>query len=197
MTHVLREKIGVETAGTGIPQLPAVPGIGRYISLYGSDPADIYGRKHHGNLRRLRKGTDVQSRVQIISYSVVDMHGTEYTFGFSCYKKIPSDFNSTPHSIRIRVYTGYNWRPWDATPEIAELEADGTLCFSLRDSNRERKTSRVILVSIGAAFTGIFALSAYDIFLSPTVQRKRQVKERAKRKAQKRDRSNRESALKS
>lgn len=90
--------------------------------------------------------------------------GTEYTFGFSCYKKIPSDFNSTPHSIRIRVYTGYNWRPWDATPEIAELEADGTLCFSLRDSNRERKTSRVILVSIGAAFTGIFALSAYDIF---------------------------------
>ena len=55
--------------------------------------------------------------------------GTEYTFGFSCYKKIPSDFNSTPHSIRIRVYTGYNWRPWDATPEIAELEADGTLCF--------------------------------------------------------------------
>lgn len=37
--------------------------------------------------------------------------GTEYTFGFSCYKKIPSDFNSTPHSIRIRVYTGYNWRP--------------------------------------------------------------------------------------
>ena len=119
--------------------------------------------------------------------------GTEYTFGFSCYKKIPSDFNSTPHSIRIRVYTGYNWRPWDATPEIAELEADGTLCFSLRDSNRERKTSRVILVSIGAAFSGIFALSAYDIFLSPTVQRKRQAKERAKRKAQKRDRSNRES----
>lgn len=85
--------------------------------------------------------------------------GTEYTFGFSCYKKLPSDFNSTPHSIRIRVYTGYNWRPWDATPEIAELEADGTLCFSLRDSNRERKTSRVILVSIGAAFTGIFALA--------------------------------------
>ena len=123
--------------------------------------------------------------------------GTEYTFGFSCYKKIPSDFNSTPHSIRIRVYTGYNWRPWDATPEIAELEADGTLCFSLRDSNRERKTSRVILVSIGAAFTGIFALSAYDIFLSPTVQKKRQAKERAKRKAQKRDRSNRESAPKS
>lgn len=123
--------------------------------------------------------------------------GTEYTFGFSCYKKIPSDFNSTPHSLRIRVYTGYNWRPWDATPEIAELEADGTLCFSLRDSNRERKTSRVILVSIGAAFTGIFAFSAYDIFLSPTVQRKRQAKERAKRKAQKRDRSNRESAPKS
>lgn len=123
--------------------------------------------------------------------------GTEYTFGFSCYKKIPFYFNSTPHSIRIRVYTGYNWRPWDATPEIAELEADGTLCFSLRDSNRERKTSRVILVSIGAAFTGIFALSAYDIFLSPTVQRKRQAKEQAKRKAQKRDRSNRESAPKS
>ena len=96
--------------------------------------------------------------------------GTEYTFGFSCYKKIPSDFNSTPHSIRIRVYTGYNWRPWDATPEIAELEADST---------------------------GIFALSAYDIFLSPTVQRKRQAKERAKRKAQKRDRSNCESAPKS
>lgn len=62
--------------------------------------------------------------------------GTEYTFGFSCYKKIPSDFNSTPHSIRIRVYTGYNWRPWDATPEIAEMEADGTLCFSLRDSKQ-------------------------------------------------------------
>ncbi len=123
--------------------------------------------------------------------------GTEYTFGFSCYKKIPSDFNSTPHSIRIRVYTGYNWRPWDTTPEIAELEADGTLCFSLRDSNRERKTSRVILVSIGAAFTGIFALSVYDIFLSPTVQKKRQAKERAKRKAQKQDRSNRESAPKS
>ena len=111
--------------------------------------------------------------------------GTEYTFGFSCYKKIPFYFNSSPHSVRIRVYTGYNWRPWDTTPEIAELEADGTLCFSLRDSNRERKTSRVILVSIGAAFTGIFALSAYDIFLSPTVQRKRQAKERAKRKAQK------------
>ena len=124
-------------------------------------------------------------------------NGTEYTFGFSCYKKIPFYFNSSPHSVRIRVYTGYNWRPWDTTPEIAELEADGTLCFSLRDSNRERKTSRVILVSIGAVFTGIFALSAYDIFLSPTVQRKRQAKERAKRKAQKRDRSNRESAPKS
>lgn len=198
MTHVLRKKIGVETAGAGIPQLPAVPGIGRYISLHGSDPADIYGRKHHGNLRRLRRGTDVQPRPQIISYSVVDMHGRNgIHLGFSCYKKIPSDFNSTPHSIRIRVYTGYNWRPWDATPEIAELEADGTLCFSLRDSNRERKTSRVILVSIGAAFTGIFALSAYDIFLSPTVQRKRQAKERAKRKAQKRDRSNCEPAPKS
>ena len=123
--------------------------------------------------------------------------GTEYTFGFSCYKKLPSDFNSTPHSIRIRIYTGYNWRPWDTTPEIAELESDGELCFSLRDSNRERKSSRVTLVSIGAVFTGIFALSAYDIFLSPTVQRKRQAKERAKRKAQKRDRSNRESAPKS
>lgn len=119
--------------------------------------------------------------------------GTEYTFGFSCYKKLPSDFNSNSHLVRIRVYTGYNWRSWDTTPEIAELEADGTLCFSLRDSNRERKTSRVILISIGAAFTGIFALSAYDIFLSPAVQRKRQAKERAKRKAQKRDRSDRES----
>ena len=124
-------------------------------------------------------------------------NGTEYTFGFSCYKKLPSDFNSSPHSVRIRVYTGYNWRPWDTTPEIAEMEADGTLYFSLRDSNRERKTSRVILVSIGAVFTGIFALSAYDIFLSPAVQKKRQVKERAKRKAQKRDRNDRESAPKS
>ena len=102
--------------------------------------------------------------------------GTEYTFGFSCYKKLPSDFNSTPHSIRIRVYTGYNWRSWDTTLEIAEMEADGTLCFSLRDSNRERKTSRVILISIGAAFTGIFALSAYDIFLSPaSTQQKRRL----------------------
>lgn len=125
-----QEKIGVETTGTGIPQLPAVPGIGRYISLYGSDPADIYGRKHHGNLRRLRRGTDVQSRAQIVSCSVVDMHGRNgIHLWLSCYKKLPSDFNSTPHSLRIRVYTGYNWRPWDATPEIAELEADDTLCF--------------------------------------------------------------------
>ena len=146
---------------------------------------------------RLKHESFLYSRRLYPSPLLICTDGTEYTFGFSCYKKIPSDFNSTPHPIRIRVYTGYNWRPWDATPEIAELEADGTLCFSLRDSNRERKTSRVILVSIGAAFTGIFALSAYNIFLSPTVQRKRQAKERAKRKAQKRDRSNRESAPKS
>ena len=124
--------------------------------------------------------------------------GTEYTFGFSCYKKLPSDFNSTPHSLRIRVYTGHNWRPWDTTPEIAEMEADGTLCFSLRDANRERKTSRVILVSIGAVFTGIFILCVgCEISLLPAVQKRHRAKERAKRKAQKRDRSDRESAPKS
>lgn len=198
MTHVLRKKIGVETTGTGILQLPAVPGIGRYISLYGSDQP-IYTEE---NTMEIYADSEeaLMSSQECRLYPIpllICTDGTEYTFGFSCYKKIPSDFNSTPHSIRIRVYTGYNWRPWDATPEIAELEADGTLCFSLRDSNRERKTSRVILISIGAVFTGIFALSAYDIFLSPTVHRKRQAKERAKRKAQKRDRSNRESAPKS
>ncbi len=97
--------------------------------------------------------------------------GTEYTFGFSCYKKLPSDFNSTPHSIRIRVYTGYNWRPWDTTLEIAELEADGEICFSLRDSNRETKNSRVTLVSIGAVFTGISMLCVgCEISLLPAVQ---------------------------
>lgn len=110
--------------------------------------------------------------------------GTEYTFGFSCYKKIPSDFNSTPHSIRICIYTGYNWRPWDATPEIAELESDGKLCFSLRDSNRERKNSRVTLVSIGAVFTGISMLCVgCEISLSPAVQEYfRKKKRRARQK---------------
>lgn len=110
--------------------------------------------------------------------------GTEYTFGFSCYKKIPSDFNSTPHSIRIRVYTGYNWRPWDTTPEIAELESDGKLCFSLRDSNRESKNSRVTLVSIGAVFTGISMLCVgCEISLLPTVQEYfRKKKRRARQK---------------
>lgn len=120
--------------------------------------------------------------------------GTEYTFGFSCYKKLPSDFNSTPHSIRIRIYTGYNWRPWDTTPEIAELESDGELCFSLRDSNRERKSSRVTLVSIGAVFTGIFMLCVgCEISLLPDVQKKRRAKERAKRIAKKQDRLNNQS----
>ena len=110
--------------------------------------------------------------------------GTEYTFGFSCYKKIPSDFNSTPHSIRICIYTGYNWRPWDTTPEIAELESDGKLCFSLRDSNRERKNSRVTLVSIGAVFTGISMLCVgCEISLSPAVQEYfRKKKRRARQK---------------
>ena len=110
--------------------------------------------------------------------------GTEYTFGFSCYKKIPSDFNSTPHSIRICIYTGYNWRPWDTTPEIAELESDGKLCFSLRDSNRERKNSRVTLVSIGAVFTSISMLCVgCEISLSPAVQEYfRKKKRRARQK---------------
>ena len=110
--------------------------------------------------------------------------GTEYTFGFSCYKKLPSDFNSTPHSIRICIYTGYNWRPWDTTPEIAELESDGKLCFSLRDSNRERKNSRVTLVSIGAVFTGISMLCVgCEISLSPAVQEYfRKKKRRARQK---------------
>lgn len=124
--------------------------------------------------------------------------GTEYTFGFSCYKKIPSDFNNTSHSIRIRVYTGYNWRPWDTTPEIAELESDGKLCFSLRDSNRERKNSRVTLVSIGAVFTGIFMLCVgCEISLLPAVQKRRRAKERAKRIAKKQDRFNNQSPPKS
>lgn len=120
--------------------------------------------------------------------------GTEYTFGFSCYKKIPSDFNSTPHSIRICIYTGYNWRPWDTTPEIAELESDGKLCFSLRDSNRERKNSRVTLVSIGAVFTGISMLCVgCEISLLPAVQKRRRAKERAKRIRKKQDRLNNQS----
>lgn len=114
--------------------------------------------------------------------------GTEYTFGFSCYKKIPSDFNSTPHSIRICIYTGYNWRPWDTTPEIAELEADGEICFSLRDSNRERTTSRVIFISVGAVFASLFLLcAACDISLSPAVQeyfRKKKRKARQKQRLQ-------------
>lgn len=114
--------------------------------------------------------------------------GTEYTFGFSCYKKLPSDFNSTPHSIRIRVYTGYNWRPWDTTPEIAELEADGEICFSLRDSNREQTTSRVIFISVGAVFTAFFLLcAACDISLSPAVQgyfRKKKRRARQKQRLQ-------------
>ena len=124
--------------------------------------------------------------------------GTEYTFGFSCYKKLPSDFNSAPHSIRICIYTGYNWRPWDTTPEIAELESDGKLCFSLRDSNRERKSSRVTLVSIGAVFTGIFMLCVgCEISLLPAVQKRRRAKERAKRIAKKQDRFNNQSPPKS
>lgn len=124
--------------------------------------------------------------------------GTEYTFGFSCYKKLPSDFNSAPHSIRICIYTGYNWRPWDTTPEIAELESDGKLCFSLRDSNRERKNSRVTLVSIGAVFTGIFMLCVgCEISLLPAVQKRRRAKERAKRIAKKQDRFNNQSPPKS
>ena len=124
--------------------------------------------------------------------------GTEYTFGFSCYKKLPSDFNSAPHSIRICIYTGYNWRPWDTTPEIAELESDGKLFFSLRDSNRERKNSRVTLVSIGAVFTGIFMLCVgYEISLLPAVQKRRRAKERAKRIAKKQDRFNNQSPPKS
>ena len=124
--------------------------------------------------------------------------GTEYTFGFSCYKKLPSDFNSAPHSIRICIYTGYNWRPWDTTPEIAELESDGKLCFSLRDSNRERKNSRVTLVSIGAVFTGIFMLCVgCEIALLPAVQQRRRAKERAKRIAKKQDRFNNQSPPKS
>ena len=114
--------------------------------------------------------------------------GTEYTFGFSCYKKLPSDFNSTPHSIRIRVYTGYNWRPWDTTPEIAELEADGEICFSLRDSNREQTTSRVIFISVGAVFTGISMLCVgCEISLLPAVQeyfRKKKRKARQKQRLQ-------------
>ena len=124
--------------------------------------------------------------------------GTEYTFGFSCYKKLPSDFNSTPHSIRIRIYTGYNWRPWDTTPEIAELESDGELCFSLRDSNRERKVSRVTLISIGAVFVGIFILCVEcEISLSPAAQKKRRAKERARRIAKKQDRLNNQPPFKS
>ena len=124
--------------------------------------------------------------------------GTEYTFGFSCYKKLPSDFNSAPHSIRICIYTGYNWRPWDTTPEIAELESDGKLCFSLRDSNRERKNSRVTLVSIGAVFTGIFMLCVgCEIPLLPAVQKRRRAKERAKRIAKKQDTFNNQSPPKS
>ena len=120
--------------------------------------------------------------------------GTEYTFGFSFYKKLPSDFNSTPHSIRIRIYIGYNWCPWDTTPEIAELESDGELCFSLRDSNRERKSSSVTLVLIGAVFAGIFILCVgCEIPLLPAVQKKHRAKERAKRIAKKQDSLNNQS----
>ena len=120
--------------------------------------------------------------------------GTEYTFGFSFYKKLPSDFNSTPHSIRIRIYTGYNWCPWDTTPEIAELESDGELCFSLRDSNRERKSSSVTLVLIGAVFAGIFILCVgCEISLLPAVQKKHRAKERAKQIAKKQDSLNNQS----
>lgn len=111
--------------------------------------------------------------------------GTEYTFGFSCYKKLPSDFNSASHSVRIRVYTGYNWRPWDTTPEIAELEADGEICFSLRDSNKERTTSRVIFISVGAVFAAFFLLvAACDISLSPAVQEYSRKKKRRVRQKQ-------------
>lgn len=68
---------------------------------------------------------------------LICIDGAEYSFGFSCYKTLPSDFSSTAHLIRIRVCIGYDWRFWDKIPEIAELKSDGELCFSLRDSSRE------------------------------------------------------------
>ena len=40
--------------------------------------------------------------------------GTEYTFGFSCYKKLPSDFNSTPPAIigglGMRLLKSQSWK---------------------------------------------------------------------------------------
>lgn len=98
--------------------------------------------------------------------------GAEYSFGESCYRKLPSDFNSKAHSIRVRVYTGYNWRFWDKTPEIAELEADGEICFSLRDSNRGLRVTKVFFIIVGIIFTSLFILSiALAISTFPKVEK--------------------------
>ena len=190
MTHVLRKKIGVETAGTGIPQLPAVSGIGRYISLHGLTQP-IYTEENTMEIYADSEKALMSSQERRL-YPIpllICTDGTEYTFGFSCYKKLPSDFNSTPHSIRIRVYTGYNWRPWDATPEIAELEADGTLCFSLRDSNRERKTSRVILFRSAQHLPASLHLAHTTFPVTDCAEENVKRKETSERKSTKRDRS--------
>lgn len=115
--------------------------------------------------------------------------GAEYSFGESCYRKLPSDFNSKAHSIRVRVYTGYNWRFWDKTPEIAELEADGEICFSLRDSNRGLRVTKVFLIAVGIIFTSLFILSiALEISTFPEVEKYFRAREK-KRREKKRKRN--------
>lgn len=115
--------------------------------------------------------------------------GAEYSFCFSCYRNLPSNFNEEAHSIRIRVYTGSDWRFWDKTPEIAELEADGEICFSLRDSNRELRVTKVFLIAVGIILTSLFILSiALEISTFPEVEKYFRAREK-KRREKKRKRN--------
>ena len=148
------------------------------MTFYGAEY--FYLKNAQGGLAGL---IDQQGRRLYPIPLLICIDGAEYSFGFSCYKKLPSDFSSTAHLIRIRVCIGYDWRFWDKTPEIAELKSDGELCFSLRDSSRERMTNKTIFVSGGVVFTGFFIHGAVcDVCVSP-VKKKRRMKERLRREA--------------
>lgn len=148
------------------------------MTFYGAEY--FYLKNAQGGLAGL---IDQQGRRLYPIPLLICIDGAEYSFGFSCYKKLPSDFSSTAHLIRIRVCIGYDWRFWDKTPEIAELKSDGELCFSLRDSSRERMTNKTIFVSGGVVFAGFFIHGAVcDVCVSP-VKKKRRMKERLRREA--------------